>query len=619
MGFGFLVPAAFLAGAALLVAVAITYLLKPSRPARRVSSTLLWMAAYHELQARRPWRRIPPSVLLLLQILALAALVIALARPYVLSAEATGPDAIVLLDVSASMQASDVAPSRFEAARARVAGLIDALEVDQTLGLISLGAEPRLVAPRTNDRDLLFRALAGMQPTTQTANLPAALSLAASLADGRPETIVFVVGDGATDRSQIPADLPFAVRYIAAGGPAENLAIGAFGTRTVDGRLAVLGRVTNHGAERHTATLDLRVDGTRFDARFLAIEPGASADATWDELPSTARVLEARLLETDALALDNLAWAVVGGDRPTRILLVTEANIFVERALALRPNAQIVRADPSTYSPEALRGQAFDLIVFDGFLPPVLPDSGSLFLIHPPQGTSLLRTREDVLVSRMAVANTEHPLLADVPLAGVNVSRSRRLDVPTWADVVLESPETPLLLVGEEAGHRVAVLGFDVHQSDLPVQPAFPILMQHLLDWLVPPGSVATPVIRVGDAASVVPLPEAQSVEIATPDSRRVRVAPPFPVAPFADTLLPGIYQVVQRDANGQATESLFAANFVSPAESRLVVDHPPAVLAAGSGVQRSGAPAAPREIWQWAAVLAVGLLAAEWWAYHRQ
>src|SRR5215207_966865 len=151
MGFGVLVPIAFVAGAFLLGAVAITYLLKPSRPSRRVSSTLLWMAAYHELQARRPWRRVPPSVLLLLQCLALAAIVVALARPYVLSDESTGPDAIVLLDVSASMLATDIPPNRFEAARARVAALIDALETDQTLGLVSLGAEAHQAERRSEE------------------------------------------------------------------------------------------------------------------------------------------------------------------------------------------------------------------------------------------------------------------------------------------------------------------------------------------------------------------------------------------------------------------------------------------------------------------------------------
>ena len=427
MGFGFLVPIVFVAGAGLLLAVAFTYLLKPSRPSRRVSSTLLWMAAYHELQARKPWRRVPPSLLLLLQILALAAIVAALARPYVLSAEATGPDGIVLLDVSASMQATDIAPSRFEAARARVAELIDALEPDQTLALVSLGAEPRLVAPRTSDRDLLHRALSSLQPSTQAANLPAALSLAASLADGRPETLVFVVGDGAIDRSQIPADLPFTLRSITVGGAADNLAIAAFGTRDLNGRLAALGRVTNYGSQRRTATLDLRVDGTRFDARFLAIEPGASADAQWDDLPQSARVLEARLVESDALALDNTAWAVVGGDRATRILLVSEANIFLERALALRPNVQLTRVDPAAYAPEEVRAQPFDLIVFDSFLPAVLPDSGSLFLIHPPPGSTLVRTRGEVLVSRLSPAR-ERPSVARRRATRRRARRTRAID-----------------------------------------------------------------------------------------------------------------------------------------------------------------------------------------------
>src|SRR5438105_15574636 len=114
---GFLSAEAFIVGAVLLVAVLSTYLLKPSRPTRRVSSTFLWLAAFHEMQADRPWRRVPPSLLLWLQLLALAAIVLALARPFVTSVDATGLDAVVLLDTSASMQASDVAPSRFEAAR----------------------------------------------------------------------------------------------------------------------------------------------------------------------------------------------------------------------------------------------------------------------------------------------------------------------------------------------------------------------------------------------------------------------------------------------------------------------------------------------------------------------
>ncbi len=616
---GFLSTEAFIIGGALLVAVLATYLLKPSRPTRRVSSTFLWLAAFHEMQADRPWRRVPPSLLLLLQLLALAAIVAALARPYTLTADASGLDAIVLLDTSASTQATDVQPSRFAAARGKVRDIIDTLQPGETLSLIALGAEPRLVSPRTTDREVLKRALDSIQPTLQSANLPAALSLAASLAEGRTDTQVIVVGSGPLNRAAVPNGFPLPLRYVGVGASAENLAIEALGTRMLEGHLAGLARVANYGRQRHTVTLDLQVDGTRFDTRVLSIDAGASADAEWDDLPPTTRVLEAHLAEPDPLAVDNTAWAIVGGDRPARVLLVSTGNVFLERALSLRDGLQLTRKGPNSYASEGQVGD-FDLVVFDGALPPQLPPSGSLLVIHPPTGNTLVPAFQDMLVSRVDSVREDHPLLQDVPLEGVHVNRARRVEVPAWADSVLESPETPLLLVGEPGGRRVAVLSFDVHESDLPVQPAFPILVQHLLDWLVPGGSVATPLVRVGESAAVVPLPEAQSVDVITPDGRQVRVAPPFPAPPFAETTLPGIYQVVQRDADGVETNSFFGANFSAPSQSRLQPGES-VVIAAGTSGSKSTANQliAPREVWQVAVIAALALLVAEWWAFQKR
>jgi hypothetical protein len=172
-------------------------------------------------------------------------------------------------------------------------------------------------------------------------------------------------------------------------------------------------------------------------------------------------------------------------------------------------------------------------------------------------------------------------------------------------------------MVGETGGHRVATLAFDLHQSDLPIQPAFPILMHNLFERLVPPTSVATPVVRVGEATTLAPLPDAQSVEVVTPDGRRVPVAPPFPPQPFTETAVPGVYTVVQTDASGRVTESSFAVNFLNPRESRLT----PAPAAPAPGTARgraNAAPAAPREVWPLAALAAFIVLAVEWWAFYR-
>jgi Ca-activated chloride channel family protein len=612
---GFLAPGAFAVGAALLVALLASYLLRPRRPTRRVSTTFLWLAALHDLEAQRPWRRIPPNLLLLLQVIALAAMVGAVARPFVLTPQSTGSFTVVLLDASASMQATDVKPSRFEAARTRVSQLIDNLEPAQQLALVSLDAQPHILAQPTSDHAELDRGLASAQPTAVEPNFAAALSLAGSLAEGHQDAQLVVVGDGSLDRSQVPPNLTLPVRYLGVGtSTAANLTVAGLTTRASDGHLSALARVTNNGPTATSATLTLSVDGKRFDARSLSIDPNATATQQWDDLPPAAHTLEASLDQKDDFALDDAAWAILGGDRPTRVLLVSEGNVFVERALGLRPSTQITRVRPEEYSPQ---NQAYDLVVLDGFVPPVLPSGASILVLHPPTDTNLLTVGSDTPVSTISAARQGDPLLQDVPLDGTHISQARRLTPPSWADTVLSSPETPLLLVGEQAGHRIGIVGFDVHQSDLPLQPAFPVLMQHLLDWLVPPASTATPVVNVGDAVSLAPLPEAVKVEVVPPSGQSIQVAPPFPAPAFNATTAPGVYQVIQSDSAGRGTASSFAVNFVDATQSRLA---PGADSGAPTAAGRADPIRAPREFWEALAVvalLALGIEAAlAWWQF---
>jgi Ca-activated chloride channel family protein len=612
---GFLAPSVFALGAALLAGLLASYLLRPRRPVRRISSTFLWLAALHELEAQRPWRRLPPSVLLLLQIAALAAMVGAVARPFTLSTQSTGAFTVLLLDASASMQATDVKPTRFDVARTKASQLVDALEPGQELGIVSLDAQPRILARPSSDHGQLRTALGSLQPTAQAANLPAALSLAASVAEGRADAQVVIVGDGSLDRSQIPSDFGIPIRYVGVGSPnANNLAVAGLTTRVANGRLSALARVDNYGQQPASTTITLKVDGNRFDARTLRIDPNASATQEWDDLPPAAHTLEASLDTRDDLSLDDAAWAVLAGDRPTRVLLVSDGNVFVEHALGLRPDTQVSRVSPGDYVPQ---GETYDLIVLDGFVPPVLPSGTSVLLLHPPLDNGLVQVGPDINVSTVQAARTSDPLLADVPLDGVHVSLARRLTAPVWADNVLSSPETPLLLVGEQSGRRIGVFGFDVHQSDLPLQPGFPVLVQHLLDWLVPRASTATPVVQVGDSVTLAPLPETATLAVVPPNGQSVQVAPPFPPPAFTGTTSPGLYQVTQRDAAGRETTSSFAVNFVSAAESRLQAGSDSGSASVGA---RGQPVRAPHEFWEALAVVGLILLGIElllaWWQF---
>ena len=120
------------------------------------------------LAPRRPaWRRhVPPAIYLA----AVVALVIGLARPSMVVA-VPREDATVLLaiDVSGSMKATDVAPTRLDAAREAAQSFIDQLPEGIRVGIVAFASRPvTLVAP-TADRGQLDAALDGLRALDGTA------------------------------------------------------------------------------------------------------------------------------------------------------------------------------------------------------------------------------------------------------------------------------------------------------------------------------------------------------------------------------------------------------------------------------------------------------------------
>lgn len=107
--------------------VVLLYMLRARREPRVVSSTLLWERAARDLVARMPVRRFERNLLLLLQVMAISFLALALARPSISLPGLAGNGVVLVVDTSASMQATDVRPSRLAAAQQEARALLDGL------------------------------------------------------------------------------------------------------------------------------------------------------------------------------------------------------------------------------------------------------------------------------------------------------------------------------------------------------------------------------------------------------------------------------------------------------------------------------------------------------------
>jgi Ca-activated chloride channel homolog len=617
----FLTPLALGLGITLPIVV-IFYLLKVRRHDEEVSSTFLWNDLIRDLAAHEPLQRLKSSLLLLLQLLALALITFAVARPFSQQLGQKPVQAILLLDGSASMQAQDVQPSRFaravDAARSTLAGLPE----NSLATAILVAAHPQVLVAATSDRRQVDKALTDAQPSGAAADMREALLLARSLGGDPDSRRIFLFTDGAFT---LPADLPDDLGSVEVVPVTQtdtgNLAVTAISTRPDpqdNRRQQLFARVQNFADQAAHAVVTITVDGQSLEERDVDLDPNGESDQVFEQLPAGARsasVSVANKTAENGLTLDDTAYAVLVQRKPAQVLLVSSGNQFLEKVLTLLPNVDLYRIASQRYL--AVEADRFDIIVFDNYLPPLLP-RGNLLVINPPD-RGPYRTNGSVSRPRVATWDREDPILAFADIRDMNVARASKLDMPRWAKPLISTADgIPLLAAGQDGDRRVAILPFDLQQSNLPLMSAFPILMSNMVNYLSPPGVVQSSEIQTGAAESLSPLPQVDTVRVAGPDNQTADFRTGQGPITYAATDVPGLYRVQQIVQGGQQTvdDDLFAANLANPDESDIRprlsgLDNPAAVDGGLSMLQK--------EFWGLLAAIVLPLLLFEWFWFHRR
>jgi hypothetical protein len=125
-----------------------------------VSSLVFWDDILRVRRVNMRVRRLLRSLSLLLELLAVAALALALAGPRITRHGLAGAgDTVLVLDATASMQTREGARTRFEIARARAQDVLTGLRRGARMAFVLAERAPRLVVPFTEDRTVLRRAI----------------------------------------------------------------------------------------------------------------------------------------------------------------------------------------------------------------------------------------------------------------------------------------------------------------------------------------------------------------------------------------------------------------------------------------------------------------------------
>jgi Ca-activated chloride channel family protein len=614
-------PLALLAAAVVGPLIVAMYLLKLRREERTVSSTFLWQRMVRDVEANAPWQKLRRSLLLLLQLLLMLLLVFALARPFLAAQGISGRNLIIIIDHSASMGATDEPPTRLDAAKARAFQLIDQLPDGGRATIIAAGGQMEVPAAATSDRRELRRAVEQIRLAHGGgSDLSQPLTLAAALAAREADSEVAIISDG---NVTLPADLrvPATVSYFPVGRSTENVAVSAIALQPGPAGQTLFVQATNYGQSPVERRLDIYLDGAAFNAYNLALDPGREQSII-AEIPAQVEVVEARLAGEDALPADDRALAVSTLGDALNVRLVSGGNRFLETGLALLPGIQVTTMPTSTATFTETVAQV-PVTILDGVTPDPLPP-GNLLFIGPLRSTELFSVTGEVEFPVVRPAGGDDPILRNVSLSEVSVLKAARVAPGSWGRVVVDSDGAPLLVVGEREGRRVAVLAFDLHNSDLPLQVAFPLLLSNLMAFLAPGSGAEAAQLQPGQPLALQVDDAITEVRVTGPDgavasSRDGAVQIQGGQAIYAATDALGVYTVEEFVEGELAARHRYAVNLFAPGESTITAQRDLAVpQTSGANSTVSRERDGRQEFWRWVALAALIVLVLEWLVYQR-
>lgn len=524
---GFAHPAVF-ALSALAIPILLLYMLKPRRPRHVIPSTFLWRKAMENVASSRPWQRLRFSILLILQLLALAILISAFANPFDKSRGIAGKHLVLIVDSSGSMLAKQEGGTRMDAAVSEARNLLSSFPVAGLVSVIEAGPLPRVVISTSRDRSAVRSALERIKATEGIPDFSEAFILAESLETAEFPASIVLISDGGLSREERnlmpPGTLFQGVGTSGSGdlGLSMHVGEGAAGFESIV-------RIANAGTRDRSIETLLEVDGVPLRSANIRVAAGASSERGL-EIGNRSGRLTASFTSNDLLAENNRAFAVLERARPSRILLVTEGNIFLEALLSQLPQARLdVKSEPSD-------GRGYDLVVYDRVAVPNEVLAPALFVStsNSPTGVQILG---DLQSPRLSFIASSEPLLQNVDLSELAIAKAQMVKIER-SHTLIGADESPLIATWSDGALRRVWIGFDLHESNLALQVAFPVLGDHLLGWLTGSRKANG---YAGEPIDIPPVAGADRVLIETPAGNKLEV---FPGEAFADSGESGFYSI---------------------------------------------------------------------------
>ena len=593
------------------------YLLRWRKQGRTVSSTLIWQRVMG--RSRTIWQHLL-SLLLALSVLFL--MCAALAEPRFGDKRAPARRFAAIVDTSISMLAREQDGSRFELVKKETGRLIDKLGDNDRMMLVAAGTEVRALTGFTGDRIKLREALSKMEIAGSDPKLSQAIDYSASalkFADEQNKTeLHLIVLTDNPSAAQKPEEKDIAFQSVGIGGSKPNLAITAFDARSAYNNAPgkeLLVRVDNLSDFPASAELIVMDETHTYGRELLQIQPrGAFQKVALLPFGVSGKItalLRNQRFDTptgpasDALSIDDAAFLYLYPETPIRVLLVTRGNVFLHNALNLDPQIALSVLDPQAYSPAA--SGKYEVVVFDSLGLPQPSTRGALYFGIRSGGPFV--AKDTIKEPSFVTWEDAHPILKYIHIQDMELQEATPIVAQQGDQILAAAFEGGMIVLREEGSQKLLGLAFDLIKSDLPMRPAFPILMHDAVVYLA--GREESPQkagYQVGENVPITVGTEATEIAVSREGSEAAFALPVREGIANFKPYLPGFYKV-----GSQSGTSVVAVSLLDKRESDLTV-------AAGSPMPSFSAGAGARHtdrIVPWLLLIAITLLTFDWVVFH--
>ena len=535
--------------------VIMLYILKRKYKEEVISSSLLWKEVYKNTRANTPWEKFKKNILLLLQIIIILSVILALMSPFISIGGKSYKNVIMVIDNTASMNTIyDDSNSRLEQGKTLAKEYLNSTKEGTNTYIISYDGSSNLLLNGNFNKSNATSIIDNISKSYGSGDISDVVSFVKAIGDGigeEYEALIF------TDKQVAISDINGRIVYL--GNSGLNATVDNVSHKFVDDKVKVIANLTNNGDSLYEGDFSLYNGEELVAVEGLTLQVGESKTLSFELDSLNSDYLKGELSRKDILMEDNTYYHVVNENKVKKILLVTDENIFLEKAFGSIENTEVYKTNDASNITE---NDDYDLYVFDNKMPEVMPRKGNILFINPNSNEFFNVLQGGEIGQATAVKGSVSSYLEDTQFT---LSKYNIIETPYYGTNILTIGDNSIGFKGEINDRKIAALSFDLHSTDFALKKEFPILIYELGEELISTGMVYSNNFKAGEKIVVKSSDFENEINVTYPNGDIKELKSGEEVK---GELALGIYKINQNDNN----ES-FSVNFPTSSESDTSVE----------------------------------------------